>query len=160
MQALEALRLLKAIGVRPGRTIRAVLFTNEENGTRGGNAYAGALGTGGEHHIAALESDRGGFAPLGFSIDADSSIVLKARNWAPLFAMLGAGRMIRGGSGTDVGPTVRTGVPGFGLDVESQRYFDCHHSDNDVIEAVNPRELELGAVAEALLCYLISEEGL
>ncbi|HEX9006419.1 MAG TPA: M20/M25/M40 family metallo-hydrolase [Bacteroidota bacterium] len=160
MQAIEALRLLRAAGVRPARTIRAVMFMNEENGARGGKGYVTALRRAHERHIAALESDAGGFAPLGFRVQADSIVLRKVARWSPLFALLGAGAFSPGGGGTDIGPLAKTGVPGFGLDVENQRYFDCHHSDNDRLDAVNPRELELGAIAEALLCYILSEEGL
>ena len=159
-QAIEALRLLKAIGVHPKRTIRAVLFMNEENGDRGGKGYPVDPARAGEHHVAALESDMGGFAPRGFSVDADSLASRRSNRWRPLFSQLQAADWETGYSGTDITPLVRTGVPGFGLVVESQRYFDYHHSANDVLSAVHPRELELGAVAEAFLCYLIAEEGL
>ena len=105
-----------------------------------------------------IESDRGGFAPRG--ITTDSLTLEKILRWRPLFDSIGAGRLDRGGNGADISPMVAKGVPGFGLDVETHRYFDYHHSDNDTLDKVNPRELELGAIAEALLCYLISEEGL
>ena len=160
VQAIEALRLLKSAGLQPKRTIRAVMFTNEENGSRGGRDYPVEPARQHEHQVAVLESDRGSFAPRGFTVEGDAAIVQKARRWSPLFALFGAAEFTAGSGGTDISPTIKTGVPGFGLDVENQRYFDYHHSDNDTIETVNPRELELGAIAEALLCYLISEEGL
>jgi Zn-dependent M28 family amino/carboxypeptidase len=160
VQAIEALRLLKHAGIRPKRTIRAVLFMNEENGNRGGKAYVVAPERTGEKHIAALESDRGGFAPRGLSVDGDSLLVEKAKRWESLFELLNAGRIEKGGSGVDVSALVGKGVPGFGLDVESQRYFDYHHSDKDTLDKVNARELELGAIVEAVFCYLVSEEGL
>jgi Zn-dependent M28 family amino/carboxypeptidase len=160
MQAIEALRLLQESGVKPRRTIRAVMFMNEENGSRGGKAYPVAAQRAGEKHIAALESDAGGFAPRGMGVEADSQIVARAQRFAAVLDQVECGWIRKGHGGTDIGPLVKTGVPGFGLVPESQRYFDCHHSDNDVIEAVNPRELELGAIVEAMLCYLISEEGL
>ena len=142
------------------RTIRAVMFMNEENGLRGGKAYAADTARAGERHLAVIESDRGGFAPRGFTIEGDSAILPRVRRWAALFDSLQAGELTRGYSGVDISPMVAKGVPGFGLDVESQRYFDYHHSANDTIDKVNPRELELGAIAEALLSYLLSEEGL
>lgn len=159
-QAMEALRLLNACGVKPKRTIRAVLFMNEENGNRGGKGYVVAPERKGERHIAVIESDRGGFAPLGFEVDGDSTLLGKVTPWAPLFAPLGAGTFQKGDGGVDITPMVKTGVPGFGLNVECQRYFDYHHSANDTLGAVNSRELELGAITEALLCYLLSEQGL
>lgn len=159
VQAIEVLNLIKKLGLKPKRTIRAVMFMNEENGARGGKAYPVASERAGERQIAAIESDRGGFAPRGFTV-TDSLVLKRVQQWTPLFERLNAGRIMSGGSGVDVGPTVERGAAGFGLDVESHRYFDYHHSDNDSIDKVNPRELELGAIVEALLCYLISEEGL
>ena len=160
VQAIEALRLLKAIGVRPSRTIRAVMFINEENGLRGGKAYAVSQMRAGEKHIAAVESDRGGFAPRGLSFEGDSLLLPRITRWQPFFRRVGAGHIKLGGSGVDIGPLVGLGIPGFGLLPESHRYFDYHHSDNDTIDKVNPRELEMGAIVEALLCYLISEQGI
>ncbi len=160
MQAIEALRLLNSLGVKPRRTVRAVMFMNEENGTRGGKGYAVDPRRSREHHVAAIESDRGGFAPCGFSVEGDSTLIEYVRRWRPLFARLGTERIQKGSGGVDISPIVATGVPGFGLDVEDFRYFDYHHSDNDTLDKVNARELELGAIVEALLCYLIAEEGL
>ncbi len=160
VQAIEALNLLKKLGVKPKRTIRAVMFMNEENGVRGGKQYAVAPERKGEKHIAAIESDRGGFAPRGITVHGDSTVVGRVNRWQPLFAQLNAGQIGPGYSGVDISHLVDQGTPGFGLDVENHRYFDYHHSDHDTIDKVNARELELGAIVEALLCYLISEEGL
>lgn len=159
VQAIEALRLIKQLGLTPRRTIRAVLFMNEENGNRGGTAYAVAPGRASEHHIALVESDRGGFAPRGFTVEGDSLLVQRLKRWEPLFALINAGTITKGFGGVDISPMVDRGVVGFGLEVENHRYFDYHHSANDTLDKVNPRELELGAIAEAMLCYLISEEG-
>lgn len=160
IQAIEAVRLLKQLGLKPKRTIRAVMFMNEENGLRGGRGYAVAPERKGERHVAAIESDRGGFAPRGFTVHADSTVLQKVRRWAPLFEPLWAERIIPGYGGVDISPLLDQGVPGFGLDVETHRYFDYHHSDHDTIDKVHPRELAMGAIVEAFLCYLISEEGL
>ncbi len=160
VQAIEALRLINALGVHPKKTIRAVAFMNEENGNRGGRGYVENPARTKEHHLALIESDRGGFAPMGFELEGDSAFVAKTVRWSPLFSLLEASQWGPGFSGVDITPMVRTGVPGFGLVVESERYFDYHHSANDQLSAINPRELELGAVAEAFLCLLISEEGL
>jgi carboxypeptidase Q len=160
VQAIEALRLLKAIGIRPKKTIRAVLFINEENGLRGGKAYPVSPMHQGEKHLAAIESDRGGFAPRGLTMKSDSAFLATFLRWRPLFERIGAGQIAAGGSGADVSPLVEGGTPGIGLFPESSRYFDYHHSDNDTIDKVNPRELELGAIVEALACYLLSEQGL
>jgi carboxypeptidase Q len=160
VQAIEALRLLKSLGITPRRTIRAVMFMNEENGLRGGKGYAADSSRKGERHIALLESDRGGFCPRGFTIQADSGTVERAKRWAPLFAPIGADSFTAGHSGADISPLVNSGIPGFALYPENQRYFDYHHSASDTVDKVNPRELELGAIAEAYLCYLLSEKGL
>jgi carboxypeptidase Q len=160
MQAIEVVHLIKKLGLKPKRTIRAVMFMNEENGVRGGKAYPVAPERKGERHVAALESDGGAHAPRGIGVQADSVVLRKVLAWKPLFDTLLAGDITAGGSGVDVGPLVATGVPGFGLRVENHRYFDYHHSDNDTVDKVHPREIEMGAIVEALLCYLISEEGL
>jgi carboxypeptidase Q len=160
MQAIDVLSLIRALGLHPKRTIRAVMFMNEENGLRGGRAYAVAPERSGEKHVAAMESDRGGFAPRGFTVHGDSLLVERVRRWAPFFTPLWADRILPGYSGVDVSPLIATGVPGLGLDVETHRYFDYHHSENDTIDKVNSRELEMGAIVEALMCYLIAEEGL
>ncbi len=160
VQAIEALRLLKELGVRPKRTIRAVMFMNEENGSRGGKAYAAAAARSTERHRAAIEADRGGFTPRGYSVQGDSATLEHVRAWRPLFALLGADTFIAGHSGVDVSPLMEHGAVGFGLLVDFHRYFDYHHSANDILANVHPRELELGAIANALLCYLIAEEGL
>jgi hypothetical protein len=160
VQAIEVLNLIRKLNLRPKRTIRAVLFMNEENGNRGGRGYVTAPGRSAEKQYAAIESDRGGFDPRGFSVQADSTVFTRTLAWQDCFDLLEAGKIARGFSGVDIFPTVEKGVPGFGLDVDSQRYFDYHHSNNDTLDKVNPRELEMGAIVEALLCYLISEEGL
>lgn len=158
VQSLEAVRLLKALALKPKRTIRAVMFMNEENGLRGGIEYARVAKEKSEKHVAAIESDRGGFAPRGFSIEADSLTYRKIAAWKEIFTGLGAERITRGGSGADISVLVRDGVPGIGLVPETHRYFDYHHTDNDTIDKVNPRELQLGAAAMAIMAYLISEE--
>jgi len=160
VQAIQALNLIKKLGLKPKRTIRAVMYMNEENGLRGGRAYPADPQRAGEKHIAAMESDRGGFAPRGFDVQADSTVLKKVRTWKPLFETLLAGNIAMGYSGVDIIPLVEKGVPGFGLSGETHRYFDVHHSDSDTIDKVHPRELEMGAIVEALLCYLIAEEGL
>ena len=158
VQSIEALRLLKALGLQPKRTIRAVMFMNEENGLRGGIAYAQKERPG-EKTIAAIESDMGSFQPMGFGI-SDSVAYEKLLRWAPLFRFIGADHFERGGGGSDISPLARQGVPLLDLVPAMQRYFDYHHSDNDTIENVNERELALGAAALAILTYVIAQEGL
>ena len=158
VQSIEAIRLLKELGLKPKRTIRAVLFANEENGLRGGRAYA-EVKRGREKHIAAMESDEGGFAPRGFGI-GDSAAYQKIKQWEPYFSYINADKIMEGGGGADISPLGRQGVPIMGLVVETHRYFEYHHAHTDVFEAVNERELALGAAAMATLAYLIAQEGL
>ncbi len=157
VQSIEALRLIKSLGLKPKRTIRAVLFMNEENGMRGGLTYADSVEKYGPTHIAAIESDRGGFMPKGFTVNADSNTVLKISNWVYLLEPMDADDIRPGGGGVDIGPlNTKFGIPTIGLNVESQRYFDYHHSDNDTFDKVNEREL--GAAAMAILAYVLAME--
>lgn len=161
VQTMEILRAFKAIGYTPKRTIRFVLFANEENGLRGGNKYAEEAKAKGEKHIFAIESDAGGFTPrsLGFTLPDDK--FAKVMQWKPLIAPYGCTEFQKGGGGADIGPLVRTqGTPTGSLNPDSQRYFDIHHARSDVFEAVNKRELELGAVNMAAIIYLIDKYGL
>jgi hypothetical protein len=161
VQSIEVLRVLKAIGYKPKRTIRVVLFANEENGLRGGNKYAEEAKAKGEKHYFALESDAGGFTPRGFGFSMKPEQLAKVRTWADLFQPYGVFELTAGGGGADIGPLGRTfGTPLAGLSPDSQRYFDIHHARSDVFEAVNKRELELGAINMAALIYLIDKYGL
>ncbi len=164
MQSAEALRIFKALGYRPKHTIRAVFFMNEENGHRGGTEYARLAAQNKEHHIVAIETDEGGFTPRGFSFEGASPALLKGVNqqWQSLLAPYEADRLTAGGSGTDIEP-LGSQVPGItliGFRPDSQRYFDVHHTPDDVFENVNKRELELGAAAIASMIYLIDQHGL
>ena len=161
VHSIEVLRALKAIGYKPKRTIRVVLFANEENGTRGGMKYAEEARNKKEKHIFALESDEGGFTPRGFGVTMSADLLSKLRNWLPLLTPYGISEINNGGGGSDIGPLSRElGTPLAGLQPDSQRYFDIHHARSDVFEAVNKRELELGAVSIAALIYLVDKYGL
>lgn len=161
VQTLEILRAFKAIGFRPRHTIRFVLFANEENGLRGGSKYAEEAKQKNEKHIFALESDAGGFTPRGFGFTMSDAQYQKVLGWQSLIAPYGCSEFSRGGGGADIGPLNRTfNTPVAGLQPDSQRYFDYHHARNDVLEAVNKRELELGAVNMAALLYLVDRYGL
>lgn len=161
VQTIEILRTLKALGYQPKRTIRFVLFANEENGLRGGTKYADEAKAKGEKHIFALESDAGGFTPRGFGVTVNDQQFQKITSWKSLIAPYGATEITRGGGGADIGPLARTqGTPLAGLSPDPQRYFDLHHARNDVFEAVNKRELQLGAINMAALVYLVDKYGL
>lgn len=160
VQSIEALRLFKALDYQPKRTLRAVMFMNEENGLRGGRKYAELAAQNNEYHIAALESDRGGFLPVGFGITGTEAQQDKLLSWAPLFEPYGLHQFKRGGGGADISPLRTQSVPTIGFLPDSQRYFKYHHTPIDNFEAVNQRELELGAASMASLMYLIDQYGL
>ncbi len=163
MQAVEVLRIFKVLNYTPRHTIRAVMFMNEENGLRGGLMYAENAKLNNEKHLAAIESDAGGFTPRGFSVDAPAgkvrSMAVKFETFLEPYLI---GQIRPGGGGADIGPlkAVSENVVLIGLRPDSQRYFDIHHASNDVFENVNRRELELGAAAMASLAYLIDQKGL
>ncbi len=159
VQSMDVLRLLKQTGYSPKRTIRVVLFMNEENGLRGATKYAEIAKEKGETHIFALESDAGGFSPRGFSFDCDQANFDQILSWKEMFKPYLIHYFERGGSGADVGPLKELGTVLAGLRPDSQRYFDHHHSDNDIFEHINKRELELGAATMASLVYLIDKYG-
>ncbi len=163
IHAMEVLNLLKQLNYTPRRTIRCVLFMNEENGLVGGREYAKVSNEKGEFHMAAIESDAGGFTPRGFSCNGHESILstkFKAlTKWLPLLEPYNLSLSI-GGSGADISPLKSQKGLLIGFRPDSQRYFDFHHTPNDTIEAVNERELQLGAAAITSLVYLLDKYGL
>jgi carboxypeptidase Q len=160
VHVLEALRLLRECGVRPRRTIRAVLFANEENGLRGATAYAKDHAAELPRHVAAVESDAGGFSPLGFSCSLRGEAAASLRTaFAPL-QDVGAGLFAEGAGagGADIAPLHAAGVPCSALWVDGQRYFDHHHSALDTLAAVNERELALGAAVLAYAASVLADQ--
>ena len=160
VQSIEMIRTLQAIGYKPKRTIRAVLFINEEFGNDGGETYAKRCKESGLVHVAAIESDGGGFTPLGFNCDLSDKQFELASSWLPLLEPYNLFRFRRGGSGVDIRPLKDDRIALFGLNVDGQRYFDYHHTNNDRFENVNKRELELGAAAMTALVYLLDQSGI
>lgn len=163
VQTIEILRAFKALGYQPQRTIRFVLYANEENGARGALKYAEAAAEKKEKHVFALESDAGGFTPRGFHLDLSKSQYEKLLQWQALLSPYGADRLMNNGeSGVDVSflKSKNPGIALAGLAPDSQRYFDIHHARNDVFEGVNKRELDLGALNMAALIYLVDTYGL
>ena len=160
VQSMEVLNIFKNIGYKPKNTLRVVLFMNEENGVRGGKEYEIQSSKNNENHIFALESDSGGFSPRGFTIDADEVNFNKISSWSTLFEPYLIHRFVKGHSGVDIGPLQSKHIVKVGLQPDSQRYFDYHHAANDTFDAVNKRELELGAAAMASLIYLIDQDGI
>lgn len=160
VQSMDVLRMFKETGIKPKRTLRVVLFMNEENGLRGGKKYAAEAKRKGENHIFALESDSGGFTPRGFSFDCSDANFEQILSWKPLFKPYLIHYFEKGGSGADVGPLKADSNVLAGLRPDSQRYFDHHHAASDTFDAVNKRELELGAATMTSLVYLIDKYGI
>lgn len=160
VQSIEVLRVMKALNLKPKRTLRAVMFMNEENGGRGSAKYLEIAKEKKEKHIFGLESDAGGFTPRGFGLEMAAEKRAKLLSWKNLFINYGVYDLSEGGSGSDVGPLKELGAALAGLSPDSQRYFDVHHAATDTFEAVSKRELHLGAVNMAALIYLVDKYGL
>lgn len=160
VQSIEVLRIFRSMGYKPKRTVRAVMFMNEENGLRGGTKYAELATKNKEKHIAAIESDRGGFTPRGFTMTASKAVRDKIKSWKPLLETYGLTDFDKEGGGADIGPLGKQGVPVFEFLPDSQRYFKYHHTQEDTFDKVDKRELELGAASMAALTYLIDQYGL
>lgn len=159
VHCLEAFRILKTLKIRPKHTIRLVFFMNEENGNRGGQTYSNEANEKGEHHIAAVESDRGGFSPRGFECDGSEAQLQLAQSFRNLLVPYGIYYFEKGYGGVDIGPLKNhyKDIPLYGFVPDSQRYFDFHHAPSDVFENVNKRELELGCASMAAFVYLLDK---
>jgi carboxypeptidase Q len=155
IQAIEMIRIFRKLGIKPKRTLRAVMFMNEEISGTGGKAYAEEAVKRGEKHYAALESDRGVMSPRGFNFDAEGVRLEKLRSLAKWFVPYNIRDFDAGGGGSDIGPLKAIGALQIGYIPEIQRYFYYHHSANDTFEQVNFRELQMGSAAIASLIYLI-----
>lgn len=159
VQSIEVLRLFKKLSIKPRNTLRCILFMNEENGNRGGKTYARFVKQLGEEHIVALESDRGGFSPRGFSVDGTTEQLEVIRSFEALLRPYNLHLFNKGYGGVDIGPLKDGKICLIGLVPDSQRYFDFHHAASDIWENVNQRELELGSAATASMIYLIDKYG-
>lgn len=160
VQSMEVFRIFNAIGYRPKNTLRVVLFMNEENGGRGGKKYNELAQANNENHIFALESDCGGFSPRGFSIEASDANYNKVAGYKDLLAPYLLHVFMKGHAGSDIEPLESKNILKAGLRPDTQRYFDYHHAGNDTFDAIDKRELELGAAAMASLVYLIDQSGI
>jgi carboxypeptidase Q len=158
---MQTLTTLRKLGLVPRRTIRVVLFTNEENGTRGGRTYAKDHAAELARTVLAVESDSGGFAPRGFSVQTKPEVAdrVKARvaEIAALLSPITAMRVTAGHSGSDIGPMVPSGVPGIGLEVDNRTYFDIHHTDADTLDNVDPAALADDVAVVASLAYVVAD---
>jgi len=160
VQSIDALRILKLMGYKSKRTLRAVLYMNEENGLRGGTEYARQAALKKEKHIAAIESDEGGFTPRGFSMTVSDTVRARIKSWKPLLEHYGLTSFDEEGGGADIGPLEEQGTALIGYLPDSQRYFSYHHTAEDTFDKVSQRELELGTASMTALVYLIDQYGL
>ena len=159
--AWETVRLLKELGLKPRRTIRVVLWTNEENGLRGGNAYRDAHRAEIPKHVLAIESDSGVYRPEGFGLAATAPLQVRSnmQEIAKLLLGIGADQIAEDGGGADIGPMMREGVVGASLDVDGAHYFDTHHTQADTLDKVNPRELALCVATMAVMAYVVADQS-
>lgn len=157
VHAMEVIASLSRLSLRPRRTVRVVLFMNEENGLAGATAYAKDHAAELDRHVLALESDAGGFTPRGFNTNAAAAGFAYLRAILDLLSPAGAGELVEGGGGADIGPLATSGVPLVGFRPDDERYFAYHHTRADTLAAVNPRELTSGAAAIAALIYAVAE---
>ncbi len=155
--AWEAVRLMHKLGLRPRRTVRVVLWTNEENGLRGGVAYKDNQGEKVANHILAMESDSGVFKPLGYGFTGSDEAFAIIQRIGKLLEPIGAGEITRGGGGADIGPLMREGVPGMGLRVEGSKYFWYHHTHADTIDKLDPHEMALSVATLAVMAYTVAD---
>jgi carboxypeptidase Q len=155
--AWEALRILKQLGLRARRTLRVVLWTNEENGARGGKAYSDAHAKEVEKHVLAIEADAGIFKPRGFGFSGNDAAFGTARAIGALLAPIGADTVSRGGGGVDISPLTRSGIPGAGLNVEGSRYFWYHHSPADTVDKIDARDFAHCAAALAVFAFVAAD---
>jgi Zn-dependent M28 family amino/carboxypeptidase len=158
--SMEALRLLKSLKLRPRRTIRAVLFMNEENGVHGGQGYADAHEAELQRHVAAIESDSGAGRPIGFSLNAGEGAAESVRALARSLRSIGADDVeAHGEGGTDIGPLLKSGCPLLGLRQDMTHYFDWHHTAGDTLDKVDPRELAENTAAMAFMAYALADRA-
>lgn len=153
--SMEAAALIQKLGLKPRRTIRVVLFTNEENGTAGGQAYRTWAGDTVKNHVAAIEMDEGGEKPTGFGVNA--KLMPQATEIGHLLEGIGAGTITAGGGGADISPIMRDGVPGLGLRTVGTHYFDWHHTQADTADKVDPKDLRLNTAAMAVMVYVLAD---
>jgi carboxypeptidase Q len=155
--AWEAVRLMKVLGLRPKRTVRVVLWTNEENGGRGGRGYRSAHQRELANHIAAIESDNGVFRPNGFRFVGSDSGLAVAQQIGALLERIGAGRVWHGDGEADIAPLIQAGVPGFGLDIDATRYFWYHHTQADMMTVIDRNDFARCVATMAVMAYVLAD---
>lgn len=160
MASLQALVILKQLGLRPKRTIRVVFWANEENGVRGGIAYRKMLGDAVKNHVIAIEMDGGAERPTGLGISGGGAKALEQMSAiGKLLAPIGAGKVTAGGGGTDIGPLMRDGVIGAGVRTGGGRYFEWHHTTADTLDKVNLEDFRKNIAQLAVFAYVLADMG-
>jgi carboxypeptidase Q len=154
---MEAMRLVHVLGLQPRRTIRAVLYMNEENGLAGGKTYAADHRAELQKHVAAIESDSGAAHPLGFGISGGAGAEERVREIATLLRGFGADDVKKGGGGADISPLRDSGVPMLSLRQDGTHYFDYHHTPADTLDKVDPFELSQNAASMAVMAYILAD---
>ena len=162
--ALQAVALIRKLGLHPRRTIRVVFWTNEENGGAGAKAYRQWAGDQVKNHVAAIEMDGGSERPLGFGLgltgapeDVVTRAMEKAREIGKLLERVGATEILRGGGGADIGPLMRDGVPGLGHRTVGQRYFEWHHTAADTLDKIDKQDFRMNVAALAVMAYVLAD---
>ncbi len=153
----EALRLMKRLGLRPRRTVRVVLWVDEEHTGAGGRAYADSQGDAVDEHVLAIESDDGVFKPLGFGFTGPDDAFTRVAAVGKLLDRIGAGAVSKGGGGADIAPLMRRGVPGMGLVVQGDRYFWYHHTNADTLDKLDPADVAECVAAMAVMAYVVAD---
>lgn len=157
IHSMDVSRIFRDLKIRPKHTVRIVLFMDEEFAQRGGATYAESVKNKNEKILIAIESDEGGSMPIGFSVDANDTIVKAVQQWEPILKPYGLYELKKGWGGVDIGPLKKFGIPLIGLTINSQRYFDYHHAPNDTFETVSKRELQMGCGSVAAIIYLLDK---
>ena len=153
--AMQAAALIKKLGLKPKRTIRVVLFTNEENGGAGGRAYRAMVGGDIKNHVAAIEMDGGAEKITGYGMD--KRVLDRLQGAAKLLASIGADKFTEGGGGADIGPLLRDGVPGLSPNTGGGHYFDWHHTQSDTVDKIKPEELREHVGAMAVMAFILAD---
>jgi hypothetical protein len=154
---LQAVALMKKLGLQPRRTIRVAFWVNEENGGRGGEAYRAFVGDKIKNHVAAIEMDGGAEAPRGFGASVDAASMASLQQIGKLLERVGAGEITGGGGGSDIAPLLRDGVPGLGERTVGTHYFDWHHTEADTLDKVNPEDFRKNVAALAVMGYALAD---
>ena len=160
VQMIDVIRIFKELDIQPNKTIRVVLFMDEELNQSGAKAYAESVKETAKDHYFALEADVGGFSPNGFRFDTNDTIIQNMQKFLEYLLPYNIYKIEKGFGGVDINQLKRYGIPVTGINADCQRYFEYHHSANDTFDKVYNRELQLGSAAIASLIYLIDKYGI